>query len=201
VEGNVTTTIFLLDPNTLRVSFPYSAAAVDAIKQVDGATWDKAAKIWRVPVAKLDAVLRAFPDAAAAPEVFLAAPPVLPIQHFAEMCAAAGVTLTVQGERVHGAGGCWTPILQAEIDARAVQLQRLLASGWQPAKAPPPPVAPEPASYDRITHLDRVMAAGESNWLANEQRKQDVIDGAKRRKRKALFTKIDQQLGLEELLK
>jgi hypothetical protein len=198
----VTTTIFLADPHTLRVSFPYSAAAVDAIKTVGGATGDKAAKFWRVPVSGLDAVLRIFgDDCAVAPEAAMAASPTLPIEHFADTCAAAGVTLRIEGSRVIGRGGCWTPVLQAEIDKRAAALRNLLASGWQPAKLPPPPEPVAPASYDHITHLDRVMAAGESNWLSNEARKQDMIEGAKRRKRKEVFSQIDKQLGLEELLK
>lgn len=198
----MTTTIFLLDPATLRVSFPYSAASVDAIKTVEDAAWDAASKTWRVPLIRLDALLRVFgDDCAVAPEVAMAASPKLPVQNFAETCAAAGVTLRIEGDRVQGSGGCWTPTLQREIDARAVPLRRLLEGGWQPPRPmPPPPAAPVPASYEHITHLDRVMAAGEANWLANEQRKQDIIDGAKRRKRKEMFKKFDQQLGIEGLL-
>ena len=117
------TTIFLHDEGTLRISFPYSQANVDAMKTVDGATWDKASKTWKAPIAKLDAVLRVFPGAAMAPEVALAGPAKLPIQHFAETCAAAGVTLTVNGAQVQGSGGAWTPVLQAEIDKRAAALR------------------------------------------------------------------------------
>ena len=126
----MTTTIFLHDEGTLRISFPYSQTAVDAMKTVEGATFGKASRTWRTPLAKLDAVLRVFPDAAMAPEVALAGPAKLPIEHFAETCAAAGVTLTVNGALVQGSGGAWTQILQAEIDKRAVALIRLIRSGW-----------------------------------------------------------------------
>ena len=198
----MTTSIFLHDAHTLRVSFPYSTASVDAIKTVSGATWDKAAKVWLVPVAKLDALLRVFgDDCAVAPEAAMAAAPTLPVEHFAATCAAAGVSLRIEGERVQGHGGAWTPLLQAEIDARAVQLRRLLEGGWQAPHAAPPPAAPEPASFDQIAHLDRVIAKGEQNALANEARKQEMIEGARRRKRKEMFSKIDKQLGLEELPK
>ena len=45
------------------------------------------------------------------------------------------------------------------------------------------------------------MVAGERNAFVNEARKQDMIEGARRRKRRDMFRKIDVQLGLEELLK
>ena len=123
----MTTTIFLHDAATLRVSFPYSAERVAAIKSVGGAHFDASSKTWRVPLAKLDALLAALgDDCAVAPEVFLAASPKLPVENFAETCVAAGVTLRVEGERVLGSGGCWTPLLQAEIDKRADPLRRLL---------------------------------------------------------------------------
>ena len=83
-------TIFLNDDQTLRISFAYSLEAVEKVKKIDGATFDKASRTWRAPLSMLDKVLRVFPDAAMAPEVALAGPPVLPIQHFAETCAAAG---------------------------------------------------------------------------------------------------------------
>ena len=173
------TTIFLHDEGTLRISFPYSQTAVDAMKTVDGATWDKASKTWRAPVAKLDAVLRAFPDAALAPEVALAGPPVLPIQHFAETCAAAGVTLTVDGAQVRGSGGAWTQILQAEIDKRATALIRLLRSGWQPPVAMEVRPAPVPETFDHITELDRVMARGEHRWREAAEREEGYKQAAK----------------------
>jgi hypothetical protein len=174
------TTVFLNDDKSLRVSFAYSAEAVEAIKTVPGATWDKASKTWRVPVAKLDAVLRIFPDAAMAPEVACVAPAKLPIHHFAETCAAAGVTLQIVGDRVQGSGGCWTRILQAEIDKRATQLIRLIASGWQ---APPPlevAPAPVPETFDRITELDRVMARGEHRWREAAAREEGYKEAARR---------------------
>ena len=198
----MTTTIFLHNAFTLRLSFPYSAATVAAIKTVEDAAWDAASKTWRVPLVRLDALLRVFgDDCAVAPEAAMAAAPTLPIEHFAQTCASAGVNLRIEGDRAQGSGGCWTPLLQAEIDRRAVPLRRLLQGGWQPPRplAPPPP-APVPASYDHITHLDRVMAAGEVNWLAKEMQKQDIIDNAKRRKRKEMFRKFDAQLGIEGLL-
>ena len=189
------TTIFLHDEGTLRISFPYSQTAVDAMKTVDGATWDKASKTWRTPLAKLDAVLRVFPDAALAPEVALAGPPVLPIQHFAETCAAAGVALTVTGNRVQGSGGAWTQILQAEIDKRATQLIRLIASGWQPPVAMQVRPAPVPENYDLITDFDRGAAVWEKNWQA----KQDKVDGYKAAaQRRRWHSDKGEQLGMFE---
>lgn len=176
----MTTTIFLQDAATLRISFPYSQTAVDAMKTVEGATFDKASRTWRTPLAKLDAVLRVFPDAAMAPEVALAASPVLPIQHFAETCAAAGVTLTVNGALVQGSGGAWTQILQAEIDKRATQLIRLLRSGWQPPVAMEVRPAPVPDTFDHITELDRVMARGEHRWREAAEREDGYKEAAKR---------------------
>ena len=174
------TTIFLHDEGTLRVSFPYSQTAVDAMKTVDGATFDKASKTWRAPLAKLDAVLRVFPDSALAPEVALAGPTKLPIQHFAETCAAAGVTLTVNGAQVRGSGGAWTQILQAEIDKRATQLIRLITSGWKPPVAREVRPAPVPDNYDHITELDRVMARGEHRWREAAEREEGYKQAAKR---------------------
>ena len=174
------TTIFLHDEGTLRISFHYSQANVDAMKTVDGATWDKASKTWRAPLVKLDAVLRVFPDSALAPEVALAGPAKLPIEHFAETCAAAGVTLTVNGARVQGSGGAWTQILQAEIDKRATQLVRLIASGWQPPVAMEVRPAPVPETFEHITELDRVMARGEHRWREKAEREEGYKQATKR---------------------
>ena len=197
----MTTTIFLHDAHTLRVSFPWSQAAVDAIKSIGGATFDKDSKTWRAPVAKLDAILRIFgDDAAVAPEVAMSAAPKLPVQNFAETCAAAGVTLRVEGQRVTGSGGCWTPVLQAEIDKRAPQLRRLIESGWQPPQSAPAPVAPQPATLDKITHLDYVLAEGERNAIANEARKQAQAERRRRGWRRQTEQAIDAQLGIEGVL-
>ena len=197
----MTTTIFLHDAHTLRVSFPWSQAAVDAIKSIGGATFDKDSKTWRAPVAKLDAILRIFgDDAAVAPEVAMSAAPKLPVEHFAETCAAAGVSLRIEGARVVGSGGCWTPVLQAEIDKRAPQLRRLIESGWQPPQSAPAPVAPQPATLDKITHLDYVLAEGERNAIANEARKQAQAERRRRGWRRQTEQAIDAQLGIEGVL-
>jgi hypothetical protein len=150
------------------------------MKTVDGATFDKASRTWRAPLAKLDAVLRVYPDAAMAPEVALAGPAKLPIQHFAETCAAAGVTLTVNGAQVLGSGGAWTQILQAEIDKRATQLSRLIASGWQPSVPREVRPAPVPETFEHITELDRVMARGEHRWKEAAEREEGYKQAAKR---------------------
>jgi hypothetical protein len=173
-------TIFLHDAATLRISFAYSSEAVEKIKTVNGATWDKASKTWRAPLGQLDKVLRVFPDAALAPEVALAGPAKLPIQHFAETCAAAGVTLTVNGAQVLGSGGAWTQILQAEIDKRATQLSRLIASGWQPSVPREVRPAPVPETFEHITELDRVMARGEHRWKEAAEREEGYKQAAKR---------------------
>ena len=178
----MTTTIFLHDEGTLRISFPYSQTAVDAMKTVDGATFDKASRTWRAPLAKLDAVLRSFPDAAMAPEVALAGPAKLPIEHFAETCAAAGVTLTVNGAQVRGSGGAWTQILQAEIDKRATQLIRLITSGWKPPVAREVRPAPVPENYDLITDFDRGAAKWEKGWLDKQAKVEGYKAAAQRRR-------------------
>lgn len=211
----MTTTIFLHDAKTLRVSFPYAKASVDAIKAIGGARWDPTSKTWRVPLDRLDALLAAFGDTAAiAPEVFMAADatqqevaeprkPAAPAQRllwFMDTLVWAGVSLRVEGPRVIGSGGCWTPVLQGEIDKRATAIRQLLAGGWQPpAPAPAPKPAPAPATMDMITDFDRHAAVWEANWLVNEARKQDLIEGAKRRRRGEIFKRIDRQLGLEEV--
>ena len=152
-----TVTIFLHDPATLRVSFGYNAALVDAVKTVEGATFDKPSRTWRVPLRKLDKLLAVVGDVAAvAPEVFLAASPTLPVEHFANTCAMGHVTLAVVGDRVQGSGGAWTPLLQAEIDKRAAALRWLLASGWQPYTPEPVPAPPEPRPVEELTHVTAV---------------------------------------------
>ena len=188
-------TIFLNDDQSLRISFAYSLEAVERMKTVDGATWDKGSKTWRAPLGALDKVLRVFPDAAMAPEVALAGPAKLPIEHFAETCAAAGVTLTVNGAQVRGSGGAWTQILQAEIDRRATQLIRLIASGWQPPAAMEVRPAPVPENYDLITDFDRGAAVWEKNW----QVKQDKVDGYKAAaQRRRWHSDKGEQLGMFE---
>ena len=193
-------TIFLNDDQTLRISFAYSLEAVEKVKKIDGATFDKASRTWRAPLSMLDKVLRVFPDAAMAPEVALAALPVLPIQHFAETCAAAGVTLTVSGAQVLGSGGAWTQILQAEIDKRAIQLIRLLRSGWQPPVAMEVRPAPVPETFDHITELDRVMARGEHRWREAAEREEGYKEAAKRarfeRAARAVQASMFEQEGL-----
>ena len=195
----MTTTIFLHDAATLRVSFPYSAAAVEAVKGVGGATWDAASKTWRVPLTKLDALLRVFgDDCAVAPEVFLAASSKLPAENFAETCAAAGVSLRIEGGRVVGSGGCWTPLLQAEIDRRAVPLLRLLEGGWKPPVSAPLPVAPEPVTLDRITRMDHVVAGGERNAQAQAQRQEGYRAAALRKRMQGASHAATTQAGLFE---
>ena len=193
-------TIFLNDDQTLRISFAYSLEAVEKVKKIDGATFDKASRTWRAPLSMLDKVLRVFPDAAMAPEVALAASPVLPIQHFAETCAAAGVTLTVSGAQVLGSGGAWTQILQAEIDKRAAALIRLLRSGWQPPAVIDVRPAPVPTSFDHITELDRVMARGEHRWREAVEREEGYKEAAKRarfeRAARAVQASMFEQEGL-----
>ena len=191
----MTTTIFLHDTKTLRISFPYSAASVAAIKKIDGARWNPESRTWSVPLDRLDAVLSIFGDnAAVAPEVFMAADatprevvapsaPLTPeerLENFMLTLVWAGVTLTIQGDRVQGSGGAWTPILQAEIDKRATQLIRLLRSGWQPPVAMDVRPAPVPDSYDHITELDRVMARGEHRWREAAEREEGYKEAAKR---------------------
>lgn len=190
-----TTTIFLHDAATLRISFPYSQTAVDAMNTVDGATWDKASKTWRAPLAKLDAVLRVFPDSALAPEVALAGPAKLPIEHFAETCAAAGVTLTVNGAQVRGSGGAWTQILQAEIDKRATQLIRLIASGWQPPVPMEVRPAPVPETFEHITDFDRGAAKWEKGWLEKQAKVEGYKAAAQRRR---WHSEKGEQMGMFE---
>lgn len=194
----MTTTIFLHDRKTLRVSFPYAPASVAAIKEIGEARWHPESRTWRVPLERLDALLSVFGDSAAvAPEVVMAAEaeqqevveprrPATPeqrLQFFMDTLVWAGVSLRVEGPRVQGSGGCWTPILQAEIDKRAAQLRRLLEGGWQaPQAAPPPAAAPEPASYDLITHLDRVIAKGEQNARIAAEKEAGYKEAARRKR-------------------
>ena len=211
----MTATIFLHDAATLRVSFLYSVAAVAAIKAIGDARWDPASRTWRVPLERLDAVLSIFGDSAAvAPEVAMAASaeqqealeprrPATPEQRivfFAETCAWAGVALRIEGSRVVGSGGAWTPVLQAEIDKRAVQLRRLLQSGWQAPQVAAPPPAPVPASYDLITHMDHVMAKGEQNARANEERRVEMAERQRRTNWRQQAAQIDRQLGIEGMV-
>ena len=211
----MTTTIFLHDPATLRVSSPYSPASVDAIKQVGGARWNPESKTWRVPLDRLDALLAAFgDDAAVAPEVFMAADATLQevieprkpateeqrLRWFLDTLVWAGVSLRIEGARVVGSGGCWTPVLQAEIDKRAVQLRRLIESGWQPPATISPPPPPAVTDYSLITHLDYVLAAGERNAIANEARKQAQAERRRRGWRRQTEQAIDAQLGIEGVL-
>ena len=206
----MTATIFLHDAATLRVSFLYSVAAVAAIKAIGDARWDPASRTWRVPLERLDAVLSIFGDSAAvAPEVAMAASaeqqealeprrPATPEQRivfFAETCAWAGVALRIEGSRVVGSGGAWTPVLQAEIDKRAVPLRRLIASGWQAPQTVAPLPAPVPADLSLITHMDRVMAAGEANARKNAERAEGYKEAAKR----ARFAAMRQESLLEEV--
>ena len=107
---------------------------------------------------------------------------ILPIQHFAETCAAAGVALTVLGNRVQGSGGAWTQILQAEIDKRATQLIRLIASGWQPPVALAVRPAPVPENYDLINDFDRSAAKWEKGWLDKQAKVEGYKAAAQRRR-------------------
>ena len=206
----MTATIFLHDAATLRVSFLYSVAAVAAIKAIGDARWDPASRTWRVPLERLDAVLSIFGgDCGLAPEVVLAAKaevqeviappkPATPeqrLEFFMRTLAWAGVTLRIEGARVIGEGGCWTPVLQAEIDKRAVPLRRLIASGWQAPQTVAPLPAPVPADLSLITHMDRVMAAGEANARKAAERKEGYKEAAKR----ARFAAMRQESLLEEV--
>lgn len=211
----MTTTIFLHDAATLRVSFPYSPANVAAIKQIDGARWNPESRTWRVPLDRLDAVLAIFSDSAAvAPEVFMAADatpreviapktPLTPeqrLENFMLTLVWAGVTLTVTGNRVQGSGGAWTQMLQAEIDKRATQLIRLITSGWQPPVPMEVRPAPVPATFEHISELDRVMARGEHRWREAAEKEEGYKEAAKRarfeRAARAVQASMFEQEGL-----
>ena len=208
-------TIFLHDEGTLRISFPYSQTAVDAVKKVDGARWNPESRTWRVPLDRLDAVLAIFGDSAAvAPEVFMAADatpqeiiapktPLTPeqrLENFMLTLVWAGVTLTVNGAQVRGSGGAWTQILQAEIDKRAVALIRLIRSGWQPPVVLAVAPAPVPETFEHITELDRVMARGEHRWREAAEREEGYKEAAKRarfeRAARAVQASMFEQEGL-----
>lgn len=210
----MTTTIFLADAHTLRVSMPYAPQSVAAIKAIGGARWDPDSRTWRVPLDRLDALLAVFgEDAAVAPEVFMAADatlqevaaprtPATPEQRlgwFLDTLVWAGVTLRIEGERVVGSGGCWTPVLQAEIDKRADQLRRLIDSGWQAPASAAAPVAPQPASLDRITHMDRVLAKGEQNARKNAEREEGYKAAAQARRYAGKAGKAEQAGLFEEV--
>lgn len=47
-----------LEDDHLVLEFPYDAAQVAAVKLIDGAKWDKISRVWRVPMASLEAARR-----------------------------------------------------------------------------------------------------------------------------------------------
>lgn len=181
-------TVLLQKDGNLRVSLPYSKENTTAIHWVAGVDqksvkWQEASKTWRVSIDRLDALLSIFGDIAeVAPNVFMAARPSLPVERFADMCAAGFVTLVVVGDHVHGFGGCWDTVLQDAIDAREVQLVRLLASGWQPPVVVAHVTPPAPANYDLLGELDYVMARGEHRWYEAAERKARIVEEAKQRR-------------------
>lgn len=199
-------TIFLVDGGDeerqeIRISLPYSITDNAKLNGVKGAYWHSESNCWRAPLHRLDAVLALFGDnAAVAPEVFLAAEPRLPVEHFADTCAAAYVKLEIVGEGVVGSGGAWTPVLQREIDRRAVALTRLIKSGWRPAQPAPVAPPPKPASYDQIQHLDRVMAKGEPNWYRRALQEERLKQRARLSRKRKRSPEEDMQLALLHLL-
>lgn len=52
------TSQLLLADDHLVADFPYDPDQVHEIKQIEGAKWDKAAKVWRIPIVSIDAARR-----------------------------------------------------------------------------------------------------------------------------------------------
>mgnify|MGYP003327454191 CR=1 FL=1 len=58
MRNDVATSQLLLGDDHLILDFPYDPEQVKEIKQIEGAKWDKAAKVWRVPMPSIEAARR-----------------------------------------------------------------------------------------------------------------------------------------------
>jgi hypothetical protein len=58
MAASTTTSQLLLGDDHLVADFPYDPDQVREIKQIDGAKWDKAARVWRVPMTSIDEIRR-----------------------------------------------------------------------------------------------------------------------------------------------
>lgn len=61
-----------VDNGELRLTFGYDKLAIEKIKLIDGARWDKERKMWFVPLGNAHLVVKRFPDASYSPEAIAA---------------------------------------------------------------------------------------------------------------------------------
>jgi hypothetical protein len=126
--------VTLHDARTLRCAFPYSAQAVAKIQALPRRTYEAATRTWLVPAADFELLAAAFPDLQASAAAWEAAYPSVANRlakalTFCRNLAALGVSIVEQDGQVAAVGDAVSPLLQAEVAARADPIRRLLAQG------------------------------------------------------------------------
>lgn len=171
--------VHLHDDRTLALSFAYNPATVARVKAL-GAQWDKERKEWHLPLSRLRRVADEFPGAQVEAE-----------------CVAARLDLWRRWIAQHNAWGIWfayaddghtvvpvsdegelSPCFVAHVAERSAVLSQFLGDQVFPA-APPPVRTVEP------TEGDRLLMRSIQNAARNEERRGEVIERAKGRRRQA----------------
>ena len=131
---SASTIVTVYDARTLRCAFPYSAAAVAKMQALPRRTYDGATRTWLLPVSDFDLLAAAFPDLQAAADAWEAAFPTAANRlaaalTFCRNLAALGVSIAEQDGKIEAVGDAASPLLQAEVAARADAIRQLLAQG------------------------------------------------------------------------
>ncbi len=169
-------TVTMAGPSKMRLAFAYNPIVVAFVKALPGASFDgKPANTWTVPLARWEALEAKFGaylwPAYEVHEALDDRPRV-----FAQNLIDLGITLYLDGDRVIAGGDGVSPLLQAEVNARAEAIAWLIRSGKLVERTFGAPLKPWPApahEVDEYTRrMDAILVKGIRNAVKAEEKKE-----------------------------
>jgi hypothetical protein len=181
-------TATLLPPAAIRLDFAFDKTVNEKLKTIPGWNFDGKAKIWTVPVCRLDALIASLGAALSLSYDVLQAKSddeERRVRTFVANALAAGISLDVQHGRVIGSGGAYTALWQAAIDERAAIILSLhLAPATASTRRFVKPTQTANVDDAELTDFDRLAAAQWPAWKRNAAAETQQKQDARQRRRK-----------------
>ena len=170
-------TIHHIDSVQMAVEFAFDAAKKDAVAAMIGATWDKPATRWSLPVARLGDVVKLFwPDVTIDYAVLVARDEQL--RRMFRQYRAAGVAFSIENGGVRCDNAALDACFLAKSTAMHVAALECVMEERAPSARPTRAAAPLPAA-DPMLNL---LLTGIGNAQRNEERKAAMLAGQKRKR-------------------
>lgn len=186
--------ITLLDARMLRLTFPYSVTAKNFVASLVGAEYEgKASRTWRVPLCHLRTIIEAYPTATVEDPAGVIEARYELWRQWIRNHNACGIyfalsptdALTVVAYRDDAEPV--SDVLQAHVAKRSPQLAPWLhVQRFPTAPAIPRDVRASPWYTAEPTHGDRLIWQGIQNAAKAEERRAEVVERAKGKRRKAM---------------